>query len=155
MTILIAFDGSADARTAIEYAARHLKPEPAVVLTVWEPLLTQIAWAPLAGVGAMPAVVDERGEQWAEEEQAQKIAEEGVRIAREAGLAEATARAERCSGAVWPAIVEAADDVDASLIVTGSRGLSGAKSVLLGSVSDRVLHHARRPMLIVPPTDDE
>ncbi|MFC9973661.1 universal stress protein [Spirillospora sp. NPDC127200] len=154
MTILIAFDGSDDARTAIEYAARRLKPEPAVVLTVWEPLLTQVAWAPLAGVGAMPAAVDQQGEQWAEEDQAERIAEEGVRIAREAGLPEATARAERCSGAIWPAVVEVADEVDASLIVTGSRGLSKAKSVLLGSVSDRVLHHARRPVLIVPRAGD-
>ncbi|MFI6514705.1 universal stress protein [Spirillospora sp. NPDC050679] len=154
MTILIAFDGSDDARTAIEYAARHLKPEPAVVLTVWEPLLTQVAWAPLAGVGAMPAAVDEQGEQWAEEDQAERMAEEGVRIAREAGLPEATARAERCSGAIWPAVVDVADEVDASLIVTGSRGLSKARSVLLGSVSDRVLHHARRPVLIVPRAGD-
>jgi len=35
------------------------------------------------------------------------------------------------------------------LIVMGSRGLSGIKSFLLGSISDRVVHHAHCPVLIV------
>jgi nucleotide-binding universal stress UspA family protein len=47
--------------------------------------------------------------------------------------------------------VDVADELDASVIVTGSRGLAGVRSVLLGSVSNHVLHHAHRPTLIVPP----
>jgi nucleotide-binding universal stress UspA family protein len=53
---------------------------------------------------------------------------------------------------IWRTIVDVADEVDASLIVTGSRGLAGVRSVLLGSVSNHVLHHAHRPTLIVPPS---
>ena len=37
----------------------------------------------------------------------------------------------------------------ADLIVLGSRGLSGIKAFLLGSVSDRVAHHAPCSVLIV------
>ena len=58
MTVLIAFDGSDDSKTAIEYAARHLKPEPIVILSVWEPLLAQLG--ELEGVHSIDqAVADE------------------------------------------------------------------------------------------------
>src|SRR5262249_12494358 len=47
------------------------------------------------------------------------------------------------------AIIEVAQDIEADLIVLGSHGLSGWKALLLGSVSDGVLHHAPCPVLIV------
>jgi nucleotide-binding universal stress UspA family protein len=48
-------------------------------------------------------------------------------------------------------VVEAADDVDAAVIVIGSRGLTGTQELLKGSLSHDVAEHARRPVLIVPP----
>ncbi|MEV0202604.1 universal stress protein [Nonomuraea sp. NPDC050691] len=72
-------------------------------------------------------------------------------MARASGIAEVTYRAVADRESIWKTIVDVADELDAALIVTGSRGLSGARSVLLGSVSNHVLHHAHRPTLIVPP----
>lgn len=46
-------------------------------------------------------------------------------------------------------IVDIAAHEKADLIVLGSRGLGGVKSFLLGSISDRVMHHAHCPVLIV------
>ncbi|MEU5990899.1 universal stress protein [Spirillospora sp. NPDC047418] len=149
MTVLIAFDGSDDSQAAVQYAARHLKAEPAVVMTVWEPLLTQLSWAPLAA--AVPVTAEAPGDKYEEEKQAEQLARKGADLAIAAGLTDVTIRAERGGGPVWAAIVDVADELDASLIVTGSRGLAGARSVILGSVSTRVLHHARRPVLVVPP----
>jgi nucleotide-binding universal stress UspA family protein len=51
----------------------------------------------------------------------------------------------------WDGVVEAADDIDAAVIVIGSRGLTGAQELLKGSLSHDVAEHAGRPVLIVPP----
>ncbi|NKZ06108.1 universal stress protein [Actinomadura latina] len=153
MTVLIAFDGSDDSRAAVDYAARHLKAEPTVVMTVWEPLLTQLSWAPLAA--AVPVAADAADDQYEEEKQAEQLARKGADIALAGGLTDVAVRAERGGGPVWAAIVDVADELNASLIVTGSRGLAGARSVILGSVSTRVLHHAHRPVLVVPPPKED
>ncbi|WP_336209259.1 universal stress protein [Nonomuraea sp. LPB2021202275-12-8] len=144
MTILIAYDGSADARAAVEFAGRHLTAEAAVVVTVWEPLLVQLRRYPLAGL----AIAEDTGEAQA---QAEQYAKEGAELAAEAGLRNVTSRAVADYESIWRTIVDVADEIDASLVVTGSRGLAGVRSVLLGSVSNHVLHHAHRPILIVPP----
>ncbi len=52
---------------------------------------------------------------------------------------------------VWRTILELAEEEAADLIVLGSRGRSGIKSMVLGSVSYGVLHNSERPLLIVPP----
>jgi nucleotide-binding universal stress UspA family protein len=143
MTILVAYDGSADARAAIEFAAKHLAAEPTVVLTVWEPLLVQVRRYPLAGI--VPDTGDDA------QEQAERHAKEGAELAIAAGLADVAYRAVADKESIWKTIVDVADEIDASLVVTGSRGLAGVRSVLLGSVSNHVLHHAHRPTLIVPP----
>ncbi|GAA4234659.1 hypothetical protein GCM10022254_40050 [Actinomadura meridiana] len=154
MTVLIAYDGSDDARTAIEYTARHVTPEPTVIMTVWEPLLTQITFAPLTAATPI-ATEPQPGDKWEEEKQAEQLARQGAELAAANGMKDVTTRAERGVGPIWAAIVDVADELDASLVVTGSRGLAGARSLILGSVSTRVLHHVRRPTLIVPPPRED
>ena len=46
-------------------------------------------------------------------------------------------------------ILKTTQDFDTDLVVVGARGLGGVARVLLGSVSEKVLHHARCPVLIV------
>ena len=46
-------------------------------------------------------------------------------------------------------IVRIAEDRDVDLVVVGARGLGTLERLLLGSVSEAVLHHAARPVLIV------
>jgi 3-phenylpropionate/trans-cinnamate dioxygenase ferredoxin reductase component len=50
-------------------------------------------------------------------------------------------------------IVETAEREDADLVVVGSRGLSGVRRWVLGSVSDRVAHYAPADVLIVRTTE--
>lgn len=51
-------------------------------------------------------------------------------------------------------ICESAEELGADLIVMGTRGLSGLKHVLLGSVAERTLRHAPCPVLAVPQEDE-
>jgi hypothetical protein len=41
--ILIAYDGSQDAQSAIDHAGELLSGEPAAVVTVWEPFVDMMA----------------------------------------------------------------------------------------------------------------
>ncbi len=146
--ILIAYDGSADARAAVERAGQLLPGEEATVLVVWEPFVEVMTHSG-AGLGIAPDIVNFDEIDAASEAAAKQRADEGVELGRGAGLA---AEPRTCSqdGTVWRAIVTQARDVDARAIVMGTRGLTGVKSVLLGSVSHGVLHHADRPVIVVP-----
>jgi nucleotide-binding universal stress UspA family protein len=73
------------------------------------------------------------------EEQAQKLGEEGAEIA------EAHAR----TGRATVEIVRLAEELDAGLVVLGSRGLGSLKRALLGSVSHGVVCHAHSSVLVI------
>jgi nucleotide-binding universal stress UspA family protein len=47
------------------------------------------------------------------------------------------------------ALLEVADECEADLIVVGNKGMTGAKRFLLGSVPDKVSHHATCSVLII------
>ena len=51
-------------------------------------------------------------------------------------------------------IVRLGEDMDAGLIVVGSRGLGGVRRALMGSVSDSVVRHAHCPVLVVRRTEN-
>jgi nucleotide-binding universal stress UspA family protein len=143
--VLIAYDGSDFAKTAIDEAASQLGPgRKAIVLTVWEPL-EQLPFLGVRGIasdaGAVETVVAET------RSGAEEVAKEGAELASAAGF---EAQAETASGdPAWRQIVEIAEERDASLIVIGSRGHSGLSYVLLGSVATAVSQHSKRPVLIV------
>lgn len=46
-------------------------------------------------------------------------------------------------------IVQVAEDIEAELIIMGSRGLRGLKRMLMGSVSDSVVRHAHCPVMVM------
>ena len=148
--ILLCFDGSDGAKHASEVAHAITGDRPATVLHLWEPpvaLLNSDAfgsmpiWTP-EQISEVDAVVRER---------AGRLLADGVRAAREVGF-DAQGRLEASSGGHWRTILEIADELEAQLVVLGSRGLSVIKSAILGSVSNAVVHHAERPVLVVPAT---
>jgi nucleotide-binding universal stress UspA family protein len=142
--LLIGYDGSENARFAIERAAALFGGSRAVVLTVWQPSahIGGMMWSDATAnldFAELDRVAAERGD---------RLADEGAVIARAAGF-EAEALAVQAAGPVWKEIVDIAERHDASVVVMGSRGLTGIRSLLLGSVSNAVVHHACRPVLVI------
>jgi len=144
--ILLCYDGSDAARAAIEQAGKLLSGQPVAVLTVWEPFVEVLADSSFFGptVG-MVNVEDDSANRTAAETQA----EEGAELARHAGLDARPHTRAQVTNTV-DAILEEASEVDATAIVVGSRGHTGVKSLLLGSVSQGLIHHADRTVIVVP-----
>ena len=51
---------------------------------------------------------------------------------------------------IGEAIIREAEKENADMIIVGTRGLSGIKRTILGSVSDFVVHHTSVPVLVCP-----
>jgi nucleotide-binding universal stress UspA family protein len=148
--ILISYDGSADAQAAIDRAAELLPNAEATVLTVWEPFVDVLVRTSFGDGMAMAGTFADAEEiDSVSSAQALATAVAGARRATAAGLA-AQPRSESRSGDVANTILAVASELDADIIVMGTRGLAGIKSFLLGSVSHHVAQHADRPVLVVP-----
>jgi nucleotide-binding universal stress UspA family protein len=142
--VLIAYDGSPHARAAIAHAGETLRPGPAVVATAWTSFADSAPRAVLRHV-VLPVVEDL---DVAGREEAEELAAEGAELARAAGF-EAQPRAVRAGGPFFAALLEVADEIDAGVIVAGSRGRSSVAAAVLGSVSTGILHHTTRPVLVI------
>jgi nucleotide-binding universal stress UspA family protein len=150
-SIVIAYDGSENARHAIAVAARELGPRDAEVVHAWEPLASATSRLAIYAVAFGGAAEDEVD---LEAERARATAEEGARVAREAGF-DAKPITLRSDGPVADAIVRYVEERAPRIVVMGTRGLSGARSVIAGSVSHQVTQHVRTAVLTVPPNGTE
>lgn len=137
-TIVLALDGSEGSARATPVAVSMAKEQHArlVVAHVDERIVAK---------GDMPSLrADEEELYEGIQSDVEKIASDGI-----------DASAERRSvvmGGPAQAIAEIADENDADMIVVGTRGRSQVSGLLLGSVTTRLLHIAKRPVLAVPPT---
>jgi len=146
--ILLCYDGSDDAKAAVDRAAKLFPHAPVTVLAVWERYVEMITQSGF-GLAYAPPVTDVEEIDAAVEEQARVTAQEGADRLRHAGITvEPRVEARRTS--VAATILAVADEIDAEAIVLGTRGRGGIKSLLLGSVSHAVVQHATRPVVVVP-----
>lgn len=138
--IVIATDGSPSALEAIEYGFELAADEGAEPIVVHVAPTTEVLAVAGYGMGGPVSVPHEP------DEHDRASLDQALEIAAEYGL---EAKTELLTGNAAHAIVAYADSVDADLIVVGSRGHGTIAGALLGSVSTRVLHEAKRPVLVV------
>lgn len=129
--VLVAYDGSADAKLALEYAAAKHRDDELTVFSV-----VPVSYSGRGG-GIDPTnnVEDHRSQ-----------LDEASRV-----LASRGGKAEMVESIGHPAsaIIEAAENGGFDLIILGSRGLNAVERFLVGSVSARVVAHAPCSVLVV------
>lgn len=144
--IVVGTDGSSTADRAVDAAGdlARISGAQVEVVTAYRPVRAAMKAGDNASGGALaPSSLGDDG---------RSAAEEVVRRARE--------RLE-CNGVVVhsaarlgepaDALLAVAEEHDADLLVIGNRGLSGVRHYLLGTVADRVAHHAPCSVYIVHP----
>ena len=139
--ILVALDGSEYSVKALEFAIDLAKKYQSQLILV-HVVLRQIYAInpPEAGILAGTAIVREL------EAEGKAILAKGEETVKTQGLPVIVRLRQ---GVPAEELLRAAAEEKADLIVLGSRGLSQVKAFLLGSVSDKVSHHAKCPTLIV------
>jgi nucleotide-binding universal stress UspA family protein len=138
-TIVAGTDGSATANRAIEHAAE-------LAATVGAHLHVAMATPSIPTLVA-PDMMVATADWTAASEQATTAALEAAADIATAAGAEVTTH--QLGGDPADALLSLCDQLDADLLVIGSRGMHGARRFLLGSVSSRCAHHANRSVLIV------
>jgi nucleotide-binding universal stress UspA family protein len=135
-TFIAGFDGSDGSRAALHFATRLGRAVAADVVAVTGYVVPQHIAGKGASDGAQAALAeDSRAEA---ERTLAELDDEGVaqRIARPGGAAQA--------------LIEAADDLGAELIVVGTHDAKGVQRLKLGSTAERVVHGAPCPVAIAP-----
>jgi nucleotide-binding universal stress UspA family protein len=134
-TIVLATDGSKEAEKAESMAIEMVRESKGkLVLAHVDERIT--------GKG-MPAVSPR-------EEETKKELTAKVNALSSEGVDASVEFASVVLGGPGPAIVQIADEVDADVIVAGTRGHSSLAGLLVGSVTHKLLHISKRPVLAVP-----
>jgi nucleotide-binding universal stress UspA family protein len=140
-SILIATDGSENVKNAVNWGIRLAKANNAKVKALYV--------VPPAGVA-----VAMRGEMWAKALE-DHLMEQGKRATGyvvDIGNKEGVEVEPVIIGEKTPAdgIVDFAAINNIDMIVMGTLGITGLTHILLGSVAENVVRHAKRPVLVIP-----
>ncbi|MDQ1373367.1 MAG: hypothetical protein QOJ09_705 [Actinomycetota bacterium] len=140
--VVVGTDGSETAELAVQHAAQLAGAFGArlTVVTAYTP-----------GGGVSPQELDEAPEdvRWrlVDASAAEDLAGHAKALARKAGVTDVQTRV--AAGDPASALIDVAEDTLADVIVVGSKGMTGASRFVLGSVPNKVSHHAPCDVLIV------
>jgi nucleotide-binding universal stress UspA family protein len=140
--IVVGVDGSVGSKKALQWAVEEAKLRGAKVDAVQ-------AWSfPYYGeVAAMAAVAVDGTE--LERAAAASLAAVVEALAPDPAAGGVVVEQHVHRGDAASALLRAAEEADADLLVVGSRGHGGFTGLLLGSVSQQCVHHASCPVVVV------
>lgn len=138
--ILVAIDGSETALRALDFAVQQARYVPVAELHVLnvQPTLSNYTAAEIY-------VTPERIHQVAAD-RARAILEEATRRLKDAGC---SFKLEQTEGDTAETIAHRAAELDCESITMGTHGLSSFGILFMGSVAQRVVHHATVPVTLV------
>ena len=144
--VLVATDGSKNAKRAVDAAARIAKQFNAelIVLSVVMEMVPPV-YSP---IGVDVPSVDYSAYLGRAEADAKSIAEEAASLAEKDSV-KTRVVVLRTVTSIAEAILEEASKEKVNLIVLGTRGLGGFKRLLLGSVSGACVDHATCSVLVI------
>jgi len=139
--IVVGIDGSHNASHALEWAMAEaaIRKVPLTVLTVNEVVASYWTGNPVLLASDAQRVAEAR-----------RAAEEAVaKTAAKLGCEETVpVTVTAVSGFAGKELIDVSESCD--LLVVGTRGGGGFASLMLGSISSQVVHHARCPVVVVP-----
>jgi nucleotide-binding universal stress UspA family protein len=142
--ILLATDGSGDAQLATRTASSLAAITGSELHVAQVGPTTLIPYDPSMPEGTEPARAEREAEK-SLNEQVERIEAAGASVAQ----------SHLRMGGAAEEIVSLGEEIEAGLIVVGSRGRGSLRRALMGSVSDSVVRHAHCPVLVVRGEEDE
>lgn len=137
--ILVPVDGSKNSIRAVEYAIGLAEPLGARIRLFY---VFPVSSVEIIGMAGMSREVIERAAQSAAQQvfdtMHEKIGESPVPMEDETSIGDPAEEIIRCT-----------EDDHELLVVLGRRGLSRMQSLLLGSVSEKVVRHAHSPIIVI------
>lgn len=148
-SIVVGTDGSSSAGEAVRRAGEIAKMAGATlhVVTAYQSA-TRLTAVGAAAAGAMPLTGLETVDTSLREAAEQLVG----RVASDLKDEGVTAQAHVMEGEPSDVLLDAGEAYKAGLIVVGNKGMRGTKRLLLGSVPNRIAHHAGCDVLIVHTT---
>ncbi|MGB0120307.1 MAG: universal stress protein [Solirubrobacterales bacterium] len=143
--IVVGTDGSDSAREAVRQAAELAQLTGATldIVSAYEPVPSSRSSAERGGAP------DDVQHEFGPREDVNFALDNAAGIAKDFGV---EVKPHPLDGDPADAILQVAEDVNADLIVVGNKGMTGAKRFLLGSVPNKVSHHAPCSVIIVRTT---
>jgi nucleotide-binding universal stress UspA family protein len=142
--ILVPLDGSEWSFRAAKYAIKIAKMANTEIVCVHAVVsLPSTAYANVHAGVLIPRYIEEA------KKEAQKWYDEVSAIAKKAGVVRLSAETILDAFSVADAIITYAERSNVDLIVIGTKGRTGLKKFVLGSVASGVISHAKSPVLVV------
>src|SRR4051794_36867428 len=137
-TIVVGFDDSDGSRAALDHAVGLARRAGYTITVVfcYEPPATRAG-----GALDQKDLLEQLGRELLESAQ-QRVAGTDV-----------TVNGELVDGRPVEGLIAAADEHDAAMIVVGHHGEGPLRGALLGATANKLLHHAERPVLVVPASE--